>query len=188
MSQLTVVTIHRWSIYSGLQDRFYCRVYYTHVSHSCYFHAINSMYYPVHSSISSKRPHYHKSLSTWNRANLNWIPPRQTNGDIQHYIIKYTTQDGTEQELDTTDNTNYYNLTGLERGQTYNNIAVVVVNSAGIGGGSGAIASYIHGTMESTVTTTGTAFRFCFKFTPNCNSASIHSNEIFVNWNEMSVK
>ena len=67
---------------------------------------------------------------------LNWIPPRETNGDIQHYIIKYTTQDGTEHEINTTDNTNYYNLTGLERGQTYNNIKVVAVNSAGSGSGS----------------------------------------------------
>ena len=81
---------------------------------------------------------------------LNWLPPRETNGDIQHYIIKYTTQDGTEQEINTTDNTNYYNLTGLERGQTYNNIRVVAVNSAGTGGGSGAIASYIHNTTERT--------------------------------------
>ena len=63
---------------------------------------------------------------------LNWIPPRETNGDIQHYIIKYTTQDGAEQEINTTNNTNYYNLTGLKRGQTYN-IRVVAVNSAGCG-------------------------------------------------------
>ena len=85
---------------------------------------------------------------------LNWIPPRETNGDIQHYIIKYTKQDGTEQEINTTDNTNYYNLTGLERGQTYNNIRVVAGNSAGTGGGSGTVASYIHNTRESTDTTT----------------------------------
>ena len=81
---------------------------------------------------------------------LNWIPPRETNGDIQHNIIKYTTQDGTEQEITTTDNTNYYNLTGLERGQTYNNIRVVAVNSAGTGGGSGDIASYIHNRSKTT--------------------------------------
>ena len=80
---------------------------------------------------------------------LNWIPPRQTNGDIQHYIIKCTTQDGTEQEITTTDNTNYYNLTELERGQTYN-ITVVAVNSAGTGGGSGAVASYTHNPSKST--------------------------------------
>ena len=59
---------------------------------------------------------------------LNWIPPRETNGDIQHYIIKYTTQDGTEQEITTTDNTNYYNLTGLESGKRYE-ISIVAVNS-----------------------------------------------------------
>ena len=81
---------------------------------------------------------------------LNWIPPRETNGDIRHYIIKYTTQNGTQQEIHTTNNINYYNLTGLERGQTYNNITVVAVNSAGGGGGSQPI-SYVHNsTVEST--------------------------------------
>ena len=59
---------------------------------------------------------------------LNWIPPRETNGDIQHYIIKYTTQNGTEQEINTTDNTNYYNLTGLERGKRYE-ISIAAFNS-----------------------------------------------------------
>ena len=82
---------------------------------------------------------------------LNWIPPREPNGDIRHYIIKYTTQDGTQQEINTTNNINYYNLTGLERGQTYNNITVVAVNSAGGGGGSQPITSYEHNpTVEST--------------------------------------
>ena len=81
---------------------------------------------------------------------LNWIPPREPNGDIRHYIIKYTTQNGT-QEINTTNNINYYNLTGLERGQTYNNVVVVAVNSAGGGGGSQPIASYVHNTtVEST--------------------------------------
>ena len=75
---------------------------------------------------------------------LNWIPPREPNGDIQHYIIKYTTQDGTQQEFNTTNNINYYNLTGLERGQTYNNIRVVAINSAGGGGGNMSILSYLH--------------------------------------------
>ena len=80
---------------------------------------------------------------------LNWIPPRETNGDIQHYII-YTTQNGIdcEQEINTTDNTNYYNLTGLEIGRTYN-ITVVAVNSAGMSERSGTI--YTHRTMETTV-------------------------------------
>ena len=75
---------------------------------------------------------------------LNWIPPRETNGDIQHYIIKYTTQNLTEQDITTTDNTNYYNLTGLERGQTYK-ITVVAVNSAGTSERSEAIAGYRNG-------------------------------------------
>ena len=82
---------------------------------------------------------------------LNWIPPREPNGDIRHYIIKYTTQNGTQQEINTTNNTNYYNLTGLERGQTYNNITVVAVNLAGGGGGSQPITNYVHNpTVEST--------------------------------------
>ena len=81
---------------------------------------------------------------------LNWIPPREPNGDIRHYIIKYTTQDGTQQEINTTNNINYYNLTGLERGQTYN-ITVVAVNSAGGGGGSQPITCYVRdSTVECT--------------------------------------
>ena len=74
---------------------------------------------------------------------LNWIPPRETNGDIQHYIIKYATQNGTEHEITTIDNTNYYNLTGLERGQIYN-ITVVAVNSAGSGSGSESVVRIKH--------------------------------------------
>ena len=82
---------------------------------------------------------------------LNWIPPREPNGDIRHYIIEYSTQDGTQQEINTANNTNYYNLTGLGRGQTYNNITVVAVNLAGGGGGSQPITSYVHNsTVEST--------------------------------------
>ena len=82
---------------------------------------------------------------------LNWIPPREPNGDIRHYIIKYTTQDGTQQEINIANNINYYNLTTLERGQTYNNITVAAVNSAGSGGGSQPITSYVHNsTVECT--------------------------------------
>ena len=82
---------------------------------------------------------------------LNWIPPREPNGVIRHYVIKYTTQNGTQQEINTTNNINFYNLTGLERGQTYNNITVVAVNSAGGGGGSQSITNYVHdSTVEST--------------------------------------
>ena len=81
---------------------------------------------------------------------LNWIPPREPNGDIRHYIIKYTTQNETQNKTNTGNNTNYYNLTGLERGQTYN-ITVVAVNSAGGGGGSQPIIFSIHNsTVECT--------------------------------------
>ena len=99
---------------------------------------------PRHLTITSYRVCY-------DGIELNWIPPRKPNGDIQHYIIKYTTQDGTQQEINTENNINYYNLTGLERGQTYNNITVVAVNSAGGGGGSQPITSYVHNpTVECT--------------------------------------
>ena len=82
---------------------------------------------------------------------LNWIPPREPNGDIQHYIIKYTTQNGTQQEINTTNNITHYNLTGLERGQTFNNITVVAVNLAGGGEGSQPITSYVqNSTVECT--------------------------------------
>ena len=80
---------------------------------------------------------------------LNWIPPREPNGDIQHYIIKYTTQNGTQQEINTTNNTNYYNLTGLEKGQTYN-ITVVAVNSARDGKSQPIICSVHNSTVECT--------------------------------------
>ena len=76
---------------------------------------------------------------------LNWIPPRETIGDIQHYIIKYSPQGAEEQEITTTDNTNYYNLTGLERGQTYNIFSVEAVNVAGRGS---AARSYKHNPQE----------------------------------------
>ena len=85
---------------------------------------------------------------------LNWIPPREPNGDIRHYIIKYTTQTKTRHcqvEINTTNNINYYNSTGLEREETCNNITVVAVNSAGGGGGSRPITSYVHNPpVEST--------------------------------------
>ena len=79
-----------------------------------------------------------------NGIELNWIPPREPNGDIRHYIVKYTTQNGTKQEINTTNNINYYNLTGLERGQTYNIIRVGAINSAGGGGAFQPIRSYVH--------------------------------------------
>ena len=75
---------------------------------------------------------------------LNWIQPREPNGDIQHYMIKCTTQNGSQLKIRTPNNTNYHNLTGLEVGQTYNNISVVALNSAGGGKGSQPINHYEH--------------------------------------------
>ena len=55
---------------------------------------------------------------------LNWIPPREPNGEL-HYIIQYGSN-----TTNTTSNLTYYNLTGLVNGTTYN-ITVMAVNSAG---------------------------------------------------------
>ena len=80
---------------------------------------------------------------------LNWIVPRERKGHIPHYIIIYTTQDGTQQEFNTGSNSSYCNLSGLERGQTYN-ITVAAVNYAGRGRESQPI-SYVHNPpVEST--------------------------------------
>ena len=80
---------------------------------------------------------------------LNWIPPIEPNGDIQHYRIKYTTQNGTQlmHMINTGNNTNYYNLTGLDRKQTLYEIRLVAVNSAGVGGESEPLFFYVHGSV-----------------------------------------
>ena len=115
---------------------------------TCYHDVISSATTP---SAPSPPRHLTRTRVFDDGMELNWIPPREPNGDIRHYIIKYTTQNGTQQEINTTNNINYYNLTGLKRGQTYNNITVVAVNSAGGGGGSQPITSYVHNsTVEST--------------------------------------
>ena len=76
------------------------------------------------------------------RIELNWILPRERKGLIRHYIVKYTTQDGTQREFNTGNNLLHCNLSGLERGRTYN-ITVAAVNSAGRGRESQPI-SYVH--------------------------------------------
>ena len=55
---------------------------------------------------------------------LNWMPPREPNGEL-HYIIQYGSN-----TTNTASNLTYYNLTGLANGTTYN-ITVMAVNSAG---------------------------------------------------------
>ena len=81
---------------------------------------------------------------------LNWIPPKEPHGDIRHYIIKCSIIVGIERRIYTANNINYYNLTGLKRGQTYN-IRVVAVNLVGGFEGSQPIRSYVHNpTVEST--------------------------------------
>ena len=58
-------------------------------------------------------------------------------------------QDGTQHEFNTTNNINYYNLTGLGSGLTYNNITVVAVNSAGGGGESNFYSVIQNSTVEA---------------------------------------
>ena len=59
---------------------------------------------------------------------LNWIPPLEPNGDV-YYLIVHECYDEIR-TVNTSSNTTYFNLTGLQRGVTYN-ITVVAVNSAG---------------------------------------------------------
>ena len=80
---------------------------------------------------------------------LNWMVPRERKGYIRHYIVKYTTQDGTQREFNTGSNSLHYNLTGLERGQTYN-ITVAAVNYAGRGRESEPISYVYNPTVKNT--------------------------------------
>ena len=59
---------------------------------------------------------------------LNWIPPLEPNGDV-YYLIEYNDGNITT-SVNTSSGSTYFNLTGLQRGVTYN-ITVVAVNSAG---------------------------------------------------------
>ena len=69
---------------------------------------------------------------------LNWIPPLEPNGDV-YYLI----DDGNRTfPVNTSSRSTYFNLTGLQRGVTYN-ITVVAVNSAGRSD-TGAVLNYTH--------------------------------------------
>ena len=71
---------------------------------------------------------------------LNWIPPLEPNGDV-YYLIEYN--DGNRNDsVNTSSESTYFNLTGLQRGVTYN-ITVVAVNSAGRSD-TGAVLNYMH--------------------------------------------
>ena len=60
---------------------------------------------------------------------INWIPPREPNGDV-YFRIEYN--DGNRTVLvNTSSGSTYFNLTGLQKEVTYN-ITVVAVNSAGM--------------------------------------------------------
>ena len=73
---------------------------------------------------------------------LNWIPPLEPNGDV-HYVIYYSKIDEDSSLLPLTSNSSenqtrknsssstFFNLTGLQRGVTYN-ITLVAANSRGI--------------------------------------------------------
>ena len=49
--------------------------------------------------------------------------------------------------INTGNNTNYYNLTGLDRKRTLYEIRLVAVNSAGGGGESEPLFFYVHGSV-----------------------------------------
>ena len=59
---------------------------------------------------------------------LNWIPPKDPNGDILCYVITYAMQNGTIREVATAYNINYLTLTGMVKGHNYFNISVVAFN------------------------------------------------------------
>ena len=71
---------------------------------------------------------------------LNWIPPLEPNGDV-YYLIEYNDGNGAS-SINTSSESTYYSLTGLQRGVTYN-ITVVAVNSAGRSD-TGPILNYVH--------------------------------------------
>ena len=59
---------------------------------------------------------------------LNWIPPLEPNGDV-YYLIEYNNGINIT-SVNTSSESTYFHLTGLQRGVTYN-ITVVAMNSAG---------------------------------------------------------
>ena len=71
---------------------------------------------------------------------LNWIPPLEPNGDV-YYLIEYNDEIYTV-SINTASESTYLNLTGLQRGVTYN-ITVVAVNSAGRSD-TGPVLNYTH--------------------------------------------
>ena len=71
---------------------------------------------------------------------LNWIPPLERNGDV-YYLIEDNDGNRTV-SVNTLTSFSYFNLTGLQRGVTYN-ITVVAMNSAGRSD-TGTVLNYIH--------------------------------------------
>ena len=59
---------------------------------------------------------------------LNWMPPLEPNGDVYYLIVNELYEEN--QTINTSSGSTSFNLTGLQRGVTYN-ITVVAVNSAG---------------------------------------------------------
>ena len=74
---------------------------------------------------------------------LNWIPPRLTNGDIQHYIITYITE-GDKHIIEINEPTVYHHNLTLNTGSTYFNITLTVANSAGSSYEGATIPVYHH--------------------------------------------
>ena len=71
---------------------------------------------------------------------LNWIPPLEPNGDV-YYLIEYNDGNKTA-SVNTSSESTYFSLTGLQRGVTYY-ITVVAVNSAG-SSDTGPVLNYTH--------------------------------------------
>ena len=82
-----------------------------------------------------------------NGISLQWLPPLTPNGDV-HYLVRY----GNRTEVNTRSHLTHHNITGLERGVTYDSITVVAVNSAGESS-SVAILQYVHNPLISGMVT-----------------------------------
>ena len=82
-----------------------------------------------------------------NGISLQWLPPLTPNGHV-HYLVRY----GNRSEVNTRSDLTHHNLTGLERGVTYDSITVVAVNSAGESS-SVAIKQYVHSPLISGMVT-----------------------------------
>ena len=90
---------------------------------------------------------------------LNWIPPLEPNGDV-YYVIEYNDGNTTD-SVNTSSESTYFNLTGLQRGVTYN-ITVVAVNSAGRND-TGAVLNYTRNEQSKHMCNLNRQLSWCIK-------------------------